>query len=182
MSVDPCFDLSGSWKWKIDDGEYFPLRIEQRGGYAAIVRESGMGDNGPVDLATGAFRLQGAPLHLRDYFSGPFCLSEVVGQLDAGGLSLEASSSFKVWTMRCAIPNADRTIMGRRCHSDACPVCIGDCDDDGLVVVDELVTGINIVLERTPVAQCSTIDVDENGAVNVSELTVAVNRSLHGCE
>jgi hypothetical protein len=36
----------------------------------------------------------------------------------------------------------------------AAPTCVGDCDDDGTVTVDEIVKGVNIALGELPLDQC----------------------------
>jgi hypothetical protein len=131
-------------------------------------------------LATGAFHLSGPPLNVKDYFNGPFCVSETSGQVSPDGQSVEGSTSANQWAIMCGGPSA--TLRGRRCRTDDCPVCAGDCDDDGQVVIGELVTSVNIALERASLEQCYEVDTDESGAVEVSELTTAVNRLLQGCD
>jgi hypothetical protein len=59
--------------------------------------------------------------------------------------------------------------------------CVGDCDADDSVVVNELVTGVNIALERSAVSVCSPFDVDQSASVSVNELVQAVNNLLRGC-
>jgi hypothetical protein len=59
--------------------------------------------------------------------------------------------------------------------------CIGDCDDDGNVTVDELITLVNIALGDTDVSECEAGDADGSGTVTVDELVGAVGRALLGC-
>ncbi|MFQ5665399.1 MAG: IPT/TIG domain-containing protein [Candidatus Binatia bacterium] len=54
----------------------------------------------------------------------------------------------------------------------------GDCDLDGQVTVDELITGVTIALQEQPLAVCATLDTDSDGKVTVAELVVAVNAAL----
>lgn len=61
------------------------------------------------------------------------------------------------------------------------PSCPGDCDGDGMVVVSELVRGVNIALERQPVSVCPAFDRNADGAVAINELVAAVNSALRGC-
>jgi hypothetical protein len=61
------------------------------------------------------------------------------------------------------------------------PVCTGDCNQDGLVTVDELVKGVNIALGLLPVEDCTSFDRNEDGSVTVDELVIAVNAALVGC-
>lgn len=60
-------------------------------------------------------------------------------------------------------------------------VCAGDCDGDGRITVDELMTGISISLGETPAADCAAIDVDRDDQVGVNELVGAVAWALEGC-
>ena len=59
--------------------------------------------------------------------------------------------------------------------------CAGDCGDDGLVSVDELIVAVNIALGMQPPAQCPAADVDASGGVTIDELVTAVNHALSGC-
>lgn len=59
--------------------------------------------------------------------------------------------------------------------------CPGDCNGDGGVVVGELVTAIDIALERTPPGQCRAADPNADERVAVYELIAAVARALEGC-
>ena len=42
--------------------------------------------------------------------------------------------------------------------------CAGDCNGDGMVVVNELIVGVNIALGNAGVASCPAFDLDGNGA------------------
>jgi len=59
--------------------------------------------------------------------------------------------------------------------------CAGDCDHDGQVTVDELVLGVNILLESAQLSQCPSFDVDNSGAVEVNELVLGVGNLLNSC-
>jgi uncharacterized repeat protein (TIGR03806 family) len=59
--------------------------------------------------------------------------------------------------------------------------CIGDCDGDGRVRINELIVGVNIALGEFPLAECDSFDRDGNGSVGVNELLAAVNTSSSGC-
>jgi len=61
------------------------------------------------------------------------------------------------------------------------PICLGDCDGDHTVSVDELVEGIDITLGNDHVESCRAFDRDEDGQVAIYELTQAVNNALNGC-
>ena len=60
-------------------------------------------------------------------------------------------------------------------------ICVGDCSANGLVTVNELVTGVNLALGRMPVSACGVFDVDGDGTVSIDELVGAVADALQGC-
>ena len=60
-------------------------------------------------------------------------------------------------------------------------VCPGDCNGDGQVQINELVTCVSIALETVPLTSCSACDVDGDGMVVINELVAAVNADLLGC-
>ena len=59
--------------------------------------------------------------------------------------------------------------------------CVGDCDHNGRVTVDELVRGVAIALGPDALVSCETFDADHDGRVSVEEIVLAVNAELHGC-
>lgn len=61
------------------------------------------------------------------------------------------------------------------------PRCLGDCNGDGRVSVDELVRGVAIALGNVPFAECPALDRNGDGEVAVYELITAVNAALAGC-
>ncbi|MEO8604005.1 MAG: hypothetical protein ABI629_15625 [bacterium] len=50
-----------------------------------------------------------------------------------------------------------------------------------MVAINELITGVNIALGTTPLAQCPSFDADGNGEVGINELITAVNNALGTC-
>lgn len=60
-------------------------------------------------------------------------------------------------------------------------VCPGDCNRDRTVMINEVVTGVNIALDRAGVDTCIQADVDRDGSVHVNELVASVNSILRGC-
>jgi len=60
-------------------------------------------------------------------------------------------------------------------------VCRGDCDQDGTVTVDEILTGVNVALGFQPSTACLSFDADADGAVTIEELLGAVSNALGGC-
>lgn len=91
-------------------------------------------------------------------------LDGTVGQPDAGLLS-----------------GGDFTLEGGFWAAVAAPACLGDCNRDRVVAVDELVTIVNIALDDTLIARCARGDLDGNGQIAVGEVITVVKQALRGC-
>ncbi|MDX2169135.1 MAG: di-heme enzyme [Deltaproteobacteria bacterium] len=59
--------------------------------------------------------------------------------------------------------------------------CPGDCDLDGRVAINELVTGVGISLETATLGVCVVSDPSADGAVTVDEIIRATRGALNGC-
>lgn len=59
--------------------------------------------------------------------------------------------------------------------------CTGDCDGDGAVSIDEIITGVDIALGVAPMETCRAMDADAAGVVTVDELLSAVDSLLSSC-
>lgn len=59
--------------------------------------------------------------------------------------------------------------------------CIGDCDGDARVTIDELIRGVRISLGDLSLDACQVFDSSADGAVSIAELISGVNRTLAGC-
>jgi hypothetical protein len=56
--------------------------------------------------------------------------------------------------------------------------CVGDCNGDGTVAINELIIGVNIALGSAQVSACPSFDVNGDGMVTINELITAVNNAL----
>ena len=59
--------------------------------------------------------------------------------------------------------------------------CLGDCNGDGLVMVDELIVGIDIALALTAVDRCGAFDLNDDSHVALDELVGGIDRAVRGC-
>ena len=59
--------------------------------------------------------------------------------------------------------------------------CAGDCNGDGEVTIDELLTGVGIGLGSIPYDQCPAFDADRNHSLTIDELLQGVLDALNGC-
>ena len=107
--------------------------------------------------------------------SGPF--HDVV----AGNNSFDGVTGFNAgvgYDLCTGVGTPDVDLLVR---SFVAAACAGDCNGDGVITIDEVVSGINIALGVTPLSQCSGLDVNGDGLVTVDELLEAVSRVLNGC-
>ncbi|HEX7408022.1 MAG TPA: sialate O-acetylesterase [Candidatus Binatia bacterium] len=60
--------------------------------------------------------------------------------------------------------------------------CVGDCNGNGHVTVDEILTMVNIALGNANISACTAGDANKNGQITVDEILTAVNNALNGCQ
>lgn len=141
-------------------------------GIVALVNQAGSAaGSGALNTSLYAFaRQQYAPGG-----SGPF--HDVV----AGNNSFNGVTGFDAgvgYDLCTGVGTPDVDLLVRSFVAAACP---GDCNGDGVITIDEVVSGINIALGVTPLSQCSGLDVNGDGLITVDELLEAVSRVLNGC-
>jgi len=61
------------------------------------------------------------------------------------------------------------------------PPCVGDCDGDRVVAINELLFGVNVLVGSQPLSGCTALDADADGTAQINELIGAVNSALNGC-
>jgi hypothetical protein len=59
--------------------------------------------------------------------------------------------------------------------------CVGDCNDDGSVTVDEILAMVNIALGNVDISECEPGDADHDGQITINEILTAVDKALNGC-
>jgi len=60
-------------------------------------------------------------------------------------------------------------------------VCVGDCDGNGRVTIDELLTLVNIALGDTGAGNCLNADVNMDMQITIDEILAAVHNALTEC-
>ncbi len=79
------------------------------------------------------------------------------------------------------IGNADFGIIYRRgTFVGPQPTCVGDCNGNGSVTIDELLSMVNIALGN-PGSTCAAGDANGDGQITINEILMAVNAALSGC-
>jgi cysteine-rich repeat protein len=59
--------------------------------------------------------------------------------------------------------------------------CVGDCNGDGRVAINELIVGVNIALGSSAIGTCAVFDGHHDGHVTINELIVGVNNATGSC-
>jgi hypothetical protein len=88
---------------------------------------------------------------------------------------------FQCWSQQAIhvdTQDVDMTLCPTRLAGDA---CIGDCNLDHMVSVDEVVVGVGMLLGNQAFEACPAVDADGDGTIEVNELIRAVGSLLSGC-
>lgn len=59
--------------------------------------------------------------------------------------------------------------------------CIGDCNGDSTVTIEEILVGVNVALGLAGLDRCPNFDANGDGSVTVDEIVRAVSFALSGC-
>jgi len=103
-----------------------------------------------------------------------------VGTVDIGRRRRTSIRSIVPKTVRVACAAAVLVVLSYTPRAVA-QTCLGDCDGDNAVTVDELLIGVNIALGLIPIDDCPAFDDDSNLEVTVDEIIGAIDYALNGC-
>jgi hypothetical protein len=119
--------------------------------------------------------LPDSEFRINSVFNGSGAGSPAVAMLDPGDFVLTWNS--------CRGPDDDCDVLGQRFTLRGPTGCVGDCDHNGIVTVDELLTAVNIALGSAdvPMRECLPADANLDYSVSIDELVTAVNHALGGC-
>ena len=103
------------------------------------------------------------------------------GSLGAGNRLTTTGLSLGLHHLTVLVKDSDGNIGTAAVDIRIAPPCIGDCNGDRQVTVDELVTGVNIALDRTGMGECPLFDSNKDVRLTIDELVQGVNAALEGC-
>lgn len=86
-----------------------------------------------------------------------------------------------VGSLRALLALVVLSVPGAAAAQPCADFCPGDCDGNGIVAVEELVTAVGIALGGAPLDVCAPGDRDGDARVTVDELLAAVAGALRGC-
>jgi hypothetical protein len=103
---------------------------------------------------------------------------------DTGSTASDGGSAME----RGELTNVQRGMNGTTCveHLAGAPVilisaCVGNCNAEADVTVDEILTMVNIALGNARLLNCEAADSNHDGHVTIDEILTAVNNALNGC-
>jgi hypothetical protein len=98
------------------------------------------------------------------------------------GLNCQGDNSLNSLGLPCVnnqsvtVPSQNQTV------NFTVPVpCVGDCNSNGRVTIDDILTMVNIALGNVDVSACLAGDANDDGQITVDEILTAVNNALNGC-
>jgi hypothetical protein len=103
--------------------------------------------------------------------------ARIYSRCHAAGTASRVSSALRHHFVAAALMAA----IALQTHAAAAQTCVGDCNGDGEVSIDELILAVNIALGAAPLSECPNLD-DGQGMVGVDRLITAVNGALCNCQ
>lgn len=103
---------------------------------------------------------------LADAAPGVFPLALTLNQASNGPLNVPLALSAGTLTIAAVVSPA---------------ACRGDCDEDGVVSVSELIRGVNVALGMSPASTCPPMDRNGDQVVMIDELVEATTNALTRC-
>ena len=109
----------------------------------------------------------------------------------AGGFEVFVNEGFAHLDVLTAEDDADNHVVGplsdflarNAVLGTSSSPCVGDCDDSGVVTIDELIRGVGLAVgTAAAVDQCIAFDCHGTGQVTIDCLIQGVNAALGGCQ
>jgi hypothetical protein len=168
------------------DGTFGTAVSYEVGGFPESVVAGDYNGDGIVDLASadsfGTLDFDGSVSVLVGNGDGTF--QEAVSfEVDPGAYGLVAADLDDDRLPDIVTANLDGMTISilRNTGTPPSPSCVGDCNGDGTVSINELIVGVNIALGTFSVDECVAFDANGDGMVGINELIQAVNNALGGC-
>ena len=96
------------------------------------------------------------------------------GQLDPG-------EPFETYGANPVVPGPDQGAVDFEFGDPTAATCTGDCNNNGVVTVDELLTLVNIALGEAAVGTCLAGDANHDMQITIDEILAAVHNALSEC-
>lgn len=83
-------------------------------------------------------------------------------------------------SLRTVVVALSTCILLLPCRAPA-QACVGDCDNDGHVTVNEILTMVDVALGNASLSACGAGDANGDSQITIDEILAAVNNALNGC-
>jgi hypothetical protein len=103
------------------------------------------------------------------------------GVCSGGGAAVPTNTPPPTSAMHSPTPTPTQTSAPSATAPPTIGVCVGDCDSNGVVDVDELAQGLSIGLGQVELTNCGAFDLNGDQKVTVDELAQGVRSAVNGC-
>ena len=100
-------------------------------------------------------------------------------------IAIPTTTTNATYPLDCVGPNGGTTEQGNDVAADCTGGSVivqtnqtGDCDGNGEITINELITAVNVSLGMLPISACPAFDTSPDGMVTIDQLIVAVNIAL----
>ncbi|MFI5397350.1 MAG: hypothetical protein ACHQ9S_17570, partial [Candidatus Binatia bacterium] len=93
-------------------------------------------------------------------------------------IGLQDGAGGRLWTSVVSVAIGMLIALAAFPMRSAAQTCVGDCNNDGAVAVDDILTMVNIALGNAPVTTCEAGDPNGDGQITIDEILAAVNVAL----
>lgn len=168
------------------DGTFGTFEPYLVGGFPESVVAGDFNGDGIVDLASadsfGTIDFDSSVSVLLGNGDGTFA-EAVSFEVDPGAFGIVAADLNDDRLPDLVTANLDDTTISVLVNTGTPPTpsCVGDCDGNGMVAINELILGVNIALGTASVDDCPAFDENGDGMVGINELVTAVNNALNNC-
>src|SRR5512139_492022 len=132
--------------------------VADAAGYKLYVRQAGGEYAAPIDVGSGTAEEDGNISYLASGLGPAVTNYFAITSYDTAGTESPFSNEL-------ALPG----------------LCALDCQGDGAVDVDDLMTAVNIILGITDISACPSADPGNTHQLTVTELLAGLNAALNGC-
>jgi hypothetical protein len=190
------FDLSGNPVLPAGDGVIaewvFDVRADAAEGMFPLTLVVNQARNGPLRVTlnvdgAGEIAIQGPTVTPTSIVDTPTATATATATSTSQAPATNTATAtptapeMPTTTTATATVTATPTVEATRTDTPNTSVCVGDCNGDGEVTINELILGVNIALGNQPISACEAFDCQGTGMVPINCLIQGVNNASNGC-
>ena len=166
------------------DGTFEPAQDYVVGGFLKAVAAADFNDDDIIDLATvdsfGALDFDSSTSVLLGRGDGTFDQAQFF-EVGLGPFGIVVADLNSDQQPDIVTANSEGAGVSVLINTTGGSACTGDCDGDGAVTINELISGVRIALGQSPIGDCPEFDSNGNDMVDINELVAGVGNAQNGC-